>query len=563
MSNPRPAPLRFLAALGLFLGLLAFVSGPRIGDDSFQHFGRSVLEFSAFSLRAWVTDTWNKPMNGLLYGIPGQLGLGAARLVSVGMTVASAFFTLRIGERLIPERLQGPRWAIPLLFISQMAVLKDTFVTMTELPAGFFIALALWLCLVKGRPRWAALAAGCAPLCRNEMLIVALFVGVWLAFSALRTGRGSLPQRLWAAFSVGALALLPFLCWVIAGVLLTNDTLWLARTSYAELRSFALPGLLRYNALSGLPKGTPVPALVFLILGMLSVPKLFTLAAERFRLALPAGVLGVHYLLLSTTAITPTAWFRGPPGRSISTLARNYNSTAVVAAVFMALGVAVWVEAAATRPDWFRKRLISAAVLVLIAVVSGRFGEVGPMALDLVLLAVTVAVVLQTTRNKSGVSPTKAWCWAAWGSLVACLLVRPFFWYPTRWNEYTAISVDALATLIQREQPPRVVQDLASSVVAFGPQAPNDAGWCWSEHFAERLLSAPPGTLVVVETDARHQPLGRYPDGITKLLAEAGRVQEVAHFDTAPQPAWLRALDRIASRNEPVYWVAYRVQTRP
>src|SRR5262245_58632804 len=77
-TNPVPAAL-WSAALFALLGL---ISGPRLDDDSYQHFAHSVEQVSRLDFTLWLTDLWNKPLPGLVYGVSGLLGLAAARLVA-------------------------------------------------------------------------------------------------------------------------------------------------------------------------------------------------------------------------------------------------------------------------------------------------------------------------------------------------------------------------------------------------------------------------------------------------------------------------------------------------
>lgn len=79
----------------LFAGL-AILHGLRLDDDTYSHFVISVTTIRNADFVAWVTDTWNKPMTTLVYGVIGQLGIIPARLMSVTLVVLSAYWLVDI-----------------------------------------------------------------------------------------------------------------------------------------------------------------------------------------------------------------------------------------------------------------------------------------------------------------------------------------------------------------------------------------------------------------------------------------------------------------------------------
>lgn len=558
-------------ALGVLLALLAvasLVSGLRLDDDSYQHFARSFQQVSTLNLSAWLLDIWNKPLTGLLYGTVGLFGLHAARLVSVGLTVATALLTALLCKRLVPERLAGGLWFAVVFFAAQMAVLKDAFVTMTEGPAAFFVALALWLCLVRQRYALAALCAGLVPLCRAEMVPVVGFMGLWLALATWRERqvRGTGPWG-WAVPLL--LAGLPFVLWVGAGILASHDLHWFSRGSYAYLRSWDLAGVLRHNVLSGLPAVLAAPALFLFFVGIFGAPRLLHSRNERFALYLLMGTLGLHYLLLNTLVVFPKGWLGLPAGHAVAAVnARNYTPTAPIAAVFIAFGVSLWVQ-------WgpgFRRLLVLASAFSIAAIVLGRFGSWGQLGLDLLLLGLMNAVVLGPKHAREHWPPDRFWKIAAAATLVGAFLVRPFFWYPTLWNDKRGSSVEALLQLVRQERPLRVVQDIASAPEVFGALQGVDAHWIYPHLFLEQALSGPSPTLLVVETDASGQPAKRYPENFVQELKRATlahlaadappkspQFQLISRFSSPPEAAWLTLTDRLAAKNSPVHWAAYRV----
>jgi hypothetical protein len=559
---------RLFVLLACFFAVIAAVSAVRVGDDSFQHFGRSVQQVSELAVAKWLLDTWNKPLNGLLYGFAGMAGLTPARLVSVALSLGTAFFCLRIVERVVPKALRGPSWTIVLLYLGQLAVIKDVFVTMTEIPAGFFLTCGLWLGLERRAPARAGIVAGLAALCRNEMLVVAGMIGVWLSVDAWRSGPRTLralPRQVLPL----ALSALPFAAWVAVGAILTGDVLWFNRTAYAELRSFDLLAFIRYNVLTGLPGAMPAPAILCLLLGCLCWPSVVLDPRRRWELVAVGAALGAHYLMLNSLAIIPTVWHRAPADRVLVVLSRNYNCSAAFAVVFMALGIAAWKQACEATGDAvacakrrsFRSRLLLAAALTTFATVAGRWSKWALMTTDLALLFLSVAVMTWTTqRARSFGIP---WQLACSVSLAASLLIRPFFWYPTRWNDAQADSVDALVAVIRREQPHRVVQDLGSSLAIYGKLSGIEAPWEWAENFGKRLQSSLPGTLVIIETDPHGTARERYPAELRAQLQDLATFKPVASFHTAPSSSFAHTINGMAGKNRPVHWTAYRLMPNP
>lgn len=107
-------------------------------------------------------------------------------------TVGAAYFTRRLVEFWRPKAWQVSAASL-LLFFSQTALLKDAFVTMTELPAAMFLAWSLHALFVEARPRKAALLAGFVPLCRVEMVPVVAVTALFCGFEEWRVRRDAKP----------------------------------------------------------------------------------------------------------------------------------------------------------------------------------------------------------------------------------------------------------------------------------------------------------------------------------------------------------------------------------
>ncbi|HEY0469096.1 MAG TPA: hypothetical protein VGC79_33110, partial [Polyangiaceae bacterium] len=126
------------------LSACALISGARFEDDSYGHYARSLLQIQGADYTTWITDVWNRPLPGLVYGLGSYAGLGGARVCAAGLALGAAHLTARVTERILPADVRPSRAMLLLGYFSQPAVLRDSFVTMTELPAAFFVAASLF-----------------------------------------------------------------------------------------------------------------------------------------------------------------------------------------------------------------------------------------------------------------------------------------------------------------------------------------------------------------------------------------------------------------------------------
>jgi hypothetical protein len=541
-----PPTLRWAAAL---LCVLSAVSGQRLDDDSYQHFARSVAQVATLDVAGWLTDVWNKPIPGLLFGVPGLVGLDVARWASVGTSVAMLYLTVEIGVNVIPVELRAPRWAMLALALSQPDFLRDAFVTMTETSAACCLALSLWSALCRGQPRAAAIAAGLMPLCRVEMMPLTALIAMWLAapeFSGRRPGRG---------LSLLGLAALPFVVWFAAAALAAHDWAWFGREAYARLRAWDLKGCLRYNALTGLAGVVSPPGLFLFLFGLLSVRRILPARVA----AVTLGCLIVHYTLLSLLDVFPEGVEGIARGHAVAAInARNYTGTAPIMTLYCGVGVAALVRRHYARDSAWTRDLALAAFLSTAIVLTFRASALGALARDLSVLGVSLLWLFWRTRAPihERCSASTAWKSAAAASLLAALLMRPGFWYPTRWNDRRAKSIAAAAQLLHTHAPARVVQDIAASLAFYAGLPTIDAAWTWPNAFAKRLASAPKGSLVLFEVDAQGKLLTRYPGAIARCGSERALVAE---YRSPREPPWLERVDRIGGRNQPVRWRAYRI----
>ncbi|MFO7178367.1 MAG: DUF2079 domain-containing protein [Pseudomonadota bacterium] len=589
-SAPRSQERTPLVVTFAALALLGVVGHLRVDDDSFQHFTRSVEQVRALDWRTFATDVWNKPLPGLVYGIPGLLGIECARLASVAITTAAAGFTLALARGLGVSAT--PAWVVVIFFLAQPPVLRDGFTTMTELPAALLLVAALWAELCKARTRLAALLVGLVPLCRVELAPVTAFVGFWLAFRAvdaaqrthpatdarvgsqerrvspLRGGagsaeslpaptRGSAPSATrFGAFATVrhallplTLAALPMFLWQIAGALVTGELTWFSQRSYGYVRDWDLPGLLRVNVIAGLGRVLPGPVLVAGVSGVAWLMRARSIP-RNVRLVV-LGIVAIHFVLLNTVAVYPRDWYGAPSGHAVAAInPRNYSPTAPLTALFATFGLVALVQRATPKTAF----VAAAALAALVA----AFNLDSPA--DAISIAVSSALTLALAvrlQRSEGLARERIVAVIGVVALVAPLVVRPFFWYPTRWNDRRAEAVLALASIVRSTEPrpARVVQDLSGGLALLGGIDGLDVDWRWPHEF-ESALDA--GALVVTETDLHFQPLPRYSASLRTRLALGDGVSEIRrHAAETPPP--FSTFDRVIGRNRPVYFTVYRV----
>ncbi len=103
-----------ILCFGAFILTLAWAHGPRLDDDSYTHFAVSVLTVAELDWRSLITDTWNKPLTTILYGVAGLVGgLGLSRTVSVLLVVATALLIRKILEQWLGWGSRQYPWFVP------------------------------------------------------------------------------------------------------------------------------------------------------------------------------------------------------------------------------------------------------------------------------------------------------------------------------------------------------------------------------------------------------------------------------------------------------------------
>ncbi len=566
---------------GLLL-LLACVSGQRLEDDSYGHYARSKQQVLNLDLSAWVIDVWNKPIPGLLYGLGSAGGLWGARGVAGLVCVTTLYFTRRLVECWLPLTQRG-RWWIAGLLMAQLPLLKDAFVTMTELPAAGFVAVALYALFVDRRPYKAALLAGCTPLCRVEMIPVVAILAIFCCFEEWDRSTVETAWRRWLRVAAPAgICATPFVLWLVAGAVVTGNVHWFSEASYAFIRTnWDLPAALRYNVLTGLVNVLPPPLLLLAVYSVVTWGRSVLGSGSRFGRCL-CLLLVVHYGLLNTLVVYPSDWFGVPLGHGVAAInGRNYSSTAPVLLVLLVLGLAAQcgvvsgespTSARRSSPNerWVNGRLIGSVGFVLTLITLSKGASLAEFALHLGLVGLGVVFFVWMLRLTNQADLSHAECFnrvlraSAVVGLCSSLIIRPFFWYPIPSTDHRQRALTELTQEISRQRPAHVIQDVASFLGVFAAEAGVDlsatkADWTWPGDFARRLTASPPDTWVVFELSPKGELRDRYPAAVLTMI-ETGHLEPVEQFQTVASPGFLGFLDRLSARNAPIGWRAFRLK---
>ncbi|MEP7273006.1 MAG: hypothetical protein ABI882_16015 [Acidobacteriota bacterium] len=170
-----------------------------------------------FARWAWkhpelFVGVWARPLFTTLYALPALGGYPAAKLLTVAISLATAWQSFQLADEL---RLKRPELAIPLLFVqpSFFIISADT---MTEPVFGLIFVTALRLHYL-GRIRTGMLLASLLILARPE----GFFLGVLWAFWVLKDSR--VERSWWRRIPTLALLATGSLVWWLAALLVTGD----------------------------------------------------------------------------------------------------------------------------------------------------------------------------------------------------------------------------------------------------------------------------------------------------------------------------------------------------
>src|SRR5512143_2296035 len=144
----------------------------------------------------------------LLYAAPAQLGIAAARLMSVAPAAIAVSATMLAAR----ELRVVPSWLAGVLLSAQLDFFGQASSTMTELLFAAALAVAIWA-YASGRPWLAAAGLGALSIARPEGPLFAALgaAGLWLRFRRLGPCAASLA---------------PLAAFLASGAVVLHDPLW-------------------------------------------------------------------------------------------------------------------------------------------------------------------------------------------------------------------------------------------------------------------------------------------------------------------------------------------------
>jgi len=225
---------RHRAHLWLALSAAVGVSLVLLYPDSFQQDGGYHFLYARWAWREpeFFVGVWARPLFTFVYAFPALLGFQAARLLSVGVAVMTAWQTWRLAE---DAGLKRAELAVPLLFLQpSFFILCPDLLTEPLFALVFVIALRLhW----RGRLRSGMLAASLLVMARPEGFFVGLLWGIWI-LADRRSG-----ATLWRRMPATLLLATGAFIWWAAAFAISKDPLfiihnwpreWAADGSYGQ-----------------------------------------------------------------------------------------------------------------------------------------------------------------------------------------------------------------------------------------------------------------------------------------------------------------------------------------
>ncbi|MCC4115360.1 hypothetical protein LLG90_08375 [Aromatoleum toluclasticum] len=522
------------------------------GSDAFQHFLHSVTYVSELNIRNFVLSVWDKPLPILIYGISGVLGgINGARLASVLLVVMSAGMVHSLARRCIRGAADAPYESM-VLFLMVMPVFLQSFITMTELIAGFVLVSALYLYYVMGRPWLACLVAGVLPLARVE---AGLFLAVMLGFFLFLQWRCPEDRDNRRLLGMVVFASLPCLIWFSACWIYSGDFFYVAHNGYTFARPFDAELFAVHNGITALPSVLTPPALLLVLFGVFSIEWRTVVSGRE-----DGGFLFICVLIMFVFLVFTATVIAYPRNELHWELlipvvnGRAYNVVAPVLAIFAYLGLA---------------RLSSAMEAGAEAAQAGR-GEQQEARFLLVVFLLGLCVVYLCKKqfyiNGSAFSravPAYLWLYVSffafllsgflsqrvrrflWPASVlfvvlSFLVINPRFYGPTRFSDPNFKLQTELTNYVSAYyggESTLLLQNLSGSVEYFIGKKEIQAGWQWPTRFVEQANGFQGKVLVLIRTDGEARtPSAVYDSTVTEF---AQSLREVRRSTVSAPEGWV------------------------
>ncbi len=571
-----------ICMLMILLPLCAWYSED-LPNDSYQHFQASVEVWQELNWEKWIVDTWNKPLPSLLYGISGQWGMFSARFLSAVLTIITGILTYWFADFLMGAHLRNHPWTFVGFFLCQLAVLPQSFLTMTELTAAFVLILGLCF-YYSERPSLAYFTLGFLPMARMEISLALAWIFLIFSLELLEReewSKGAWKQVIWW----NCWGSLPFLVWWGAGFYYTGKWSWPLASSYSPYpRPLDLFDILQVNALTALPGVLSAVALFLFFLGLWKLPRVLSISLptrQRSFFRLLYGVLFIHGIFLSSFVVYPKGSRLGDLGIGAIN-PRNFNVIAPLLAIFIFAGAVYLIDAVQKKKEikklgyvlvtteivlvaffWFQQQLGT-------SLTKGGFKFGIHNGLLLIFFGWIMWHARQQTsdetRPKKRFKPLASFNLnvIAGIMIISFLCSVPLFWHPLRFYDQTFLAQKDLCQWLEQylkksDSSIEVIQDINSRLDSFCQLSSVNAPWQWANFFVIANATAPPGSLVILETNEDYHPRPRYSSELREMLQDSSHFVLIKKSREIPYAGqWEKWLNRISARNAPTRWVAYQ-----
>ena len=316
---------------------MAFHSGSQFVDDPYSHLVEATKHTG--NLRYLVWDTWTRPVPNLLFILAGALGIEWAFIVPCTLTMLTFLAVFLLLRKVLPGTISA--LAAMVFFLLQFAVLGTGYLTNTEPP--FYFLLALSLLMFHGDSRGKRLVAyglaGLLPLCRPEGFGIAFCLGICYLWAELGS---SWWKNWWGVLGRTALVLAAFIAWIAASYLVYGDPFWFIqegpRLHKISFRTGPWLWLFLSNPLCMLPRLMSSLLLPMFFVGLFSLPR--KLSPDARHVPLWYVLLLFQFVVVTFVRTGPDPWDDFYGGGH----ARFYATTAPVFAVFIAAGILTILE---------------------------------------------------------------------------------------------------------------------------------------------------------------------------------------------------------------------------
>jgi hypothetical protein len=165
-----------ITLLGGFVWMIILLFNSR-GTPLHDEIGHFLISRDALHTTVHIFDMWGRTLNTLIYIIPAQFGLGAARFLSIIIALFTALLTLKIARDLHITYA----FLAPFFLLAQPWYVDLSYLCITQVPFSLIMVAGTFLFL-RNKRTGAALVIGLLPLIRHEGIALSGLMLVYLLY---------------------------------------------------------------------------------------------------------------------------------------------------------------------------------------------------------------------------------------------------------------------------------------------------------------------------------------------------------------------------------------------